>query len=120
MAFRKACPRTLDRPIVLFGLEPEELVAVGLVAGVVRFVIDPVPAVVVGAVLWVGLARLKAGRPPGYLYELAYRSGMLHRTPEFLRVPHLIPRRVQYLDPFSGVDDEAARQYWGDRPRLGS
>jgi type IV secretory pathway TrbD component len=120
MAFRKGCPRTLDRPIVLFGLEPEELVAVGLLAGLILFAVDPVPAVGVGAVLWVGLARLKAGRPPGYLYEQAYRTGLLHRAPEFLRVPHLIPRGVRYLDPFPGIDDESARRYWGDRPRLDS
>jgi len=103
---------------MLFGLEPEELVTVGLVAGIILFVVDPVPAVIAGAVLWVGLSRLKAGKPPGYLVELAYRSGLLHRAPEFLRVSHLIPRRVRYLDPFPGSDDEAVRDYWGDRPRL--
>ncbi len=40
MSYRKACPRTLDRP----GLEPEELVLVGLVAGAILFVVDAVPA----------------------------------------------------------------------------
>lgn len=118
MSFRKACPRTLDRPIVIFGLEPEELVLVGLVSGAVLFLVDAVPAVLGGAALWAGLSRLKAGRPPGHLYELFHRSGLLRWAPSFLKVPHLLPPGLRHLDAFPGGNDEAARQYWFDRPRL--
>jgi type IV conjugative transfer system protein TraL len=118
MSFRKSCPRTLDRPIVIFGLEPEDLVMVGLISGVILFVIDAIPAVITGAVLWLGLSRVKAGKPPGYLYELFYRSGMLRWAPSFLRVPHLLRRDMNYLDAFPGGNDDAAREYWFDRPRL--
>ena len=118
MSYRKACPRTLDRPIVVFGLEPEELVLVGLASGAVMFLIDPVPAVLVGAALWLGLSRIKAGKPPGHVYELLYRSGLLRIGPSFLKVPHLVPRRVKTLDAFDGGDDEAVREYRSDRPRL--
>lgn len=118
MSFRKPCPRTLDRPIVIFGLEPEDLVAVGIAAGAILFAWDGVPAVLVGAILWVGLSRIKAGKPPGHLYELLYRSGLLGRAPGFLRAPHLVPRRVRTLDPFPGADDAAAQEYWFERPLL--
>lgn len=120
MSFRKSCPRTLDRPIVIFGLEPEELVAVGLVAGAILFLVDPVPAVATGAALWLGLSRIKAGKPPGHLVELLYRSGMLHRLPLIFRVPHLLRRGVEHLDAFPGGDHDVAREYWADRPRLDS
>ncbi len=118
--FRKACPRTLDRPIVIFGLEPEELVLVGLVAGLILFLVDAVPAVLAGAALWAGLSRLKAGKPQGYLYELFHRSGLMRWAPPFLRAPHLLPPSVRYLDAFPEDNDEATRDYWFDRPRLGA
>src|SRR5262245_28876947 len=76
-AFRRPCPRTLDRPILIFGLEPEDLVAVGLVGGGLLFVVDPLIAVGAGFGLWILLLKLKAGRPPGYLFYLAYRCGLL-------------------------------------------
>jgi hypothetical protein len=88
-AIRKACPRTLDRPILVFGLEPEDLVAVGLVGGGLLFVTDPLIAVGAAFALWVGLLKLKAGRPPGRLFELAYKAGALRVLPRSLR-PHLL------------------------------
>ena len=118
MSYRKACARTLDRPITVFGLEPEELVLIGLAAGAILFLWDPVPAVVVGIALWLGLSRLKAGKPPGHLFELLYRSGLLRGAPEWLRAPHLLPRELRRLDVFSGGNDDAVRRYWSDRPRL--
>lgn len=118
MSYRKPCPRTLDRPIMIFGLEPEDLVLVGLVAGIILFVVDAVPAVLTGAALWIGLSRLKAGKPPGHVYELLFRSGLLRRAPSFLRVPHLIRRGVARLDAFPGGDDDLVAEYWSDRPRL--
>ena len=118
MSFRKPCPRTLDRPIMIFGLEPEDLVLVGLVAGIILFVIDAVPAVGVGAFLWIGLSRLKAGKPPGHVYELLYRSGLLRWAPSFLQVPHLIRRGVNRLDAFPEGACDVVTEYWSDRPRL--
>ena len=118
MSFRKACARTLDRPIVVFGLEPEELVMVGLLSGAVLFLIDPVPAVLCGAILWLGLSRIKAGKPPGHLYELLYRTGLLRWGPGFLRAPHLLRPGVKHLDAFPGGSDDAVREYWLDRPRM--
>jgi hypothetical protein len=118
MSFRKPCARTLDRPIVVFGLEPDELVLVGLVAGGILFLIDAVPAVIAGGALWLGLSRVKAGKPPGHLYELLYRSGCLRWAPGFLRAPQLLPPRLRHLDAFPGGNDDAVRDYWSERPRL--
>ncbi|MBI4566487.1 MAG: hypothetical protein HY716_17550 [Planctomycetes bacterium] len=114
--YRQPCPRTLDRPIQIFGLEPEDLVGVGLLAIAVLFLVDGLLAVGVGLGAWVGLLRLKAGKPPGYVCELAYRHGLLDRLPPSLRPPQILPRHVTRLSPFTGDEDDAlARSWWAHR-----
>jgi hypothetical protein len=103
---------------MIFGLEPEDLVLVGLVAGIILFVVDAVPAVLTGATLWIGVSRLKAGKPPGHVYSLLYRSGLLRWAPSFLRMPHLIRRGITRLDAFPEGETDAVAEYWSDRPRL--
>lgn len=118
---RRPCARTLDRPILIFGLEPEDLIFVGAVSGAILFFWDAFPALGAGAILWTGLARLKVGRPPGYLFYLLYRTGFLHLLP--IRVPHLVrppypgARRRIRLSAFGG-NHELARSWWADRPLL--
>ena len=103
---------------MIFGLEPEDLVLVGFVSGAILFVIDAIPAVLVGAILWVGLSRVKNGKPPGYLFELLYRSGAQRWVPGFGGTPHLLPAGRRELDAFPGDDDETVRSYWAGRSRL--
>jgi hypothetical protein len=119
MDHRKACPRTLDRPILVFGLEPEDLAGVGMVSIFILLAVDAVPAVIAGAVLWIGLAKAKSGRPPGFLYEALYRAGLAHRGPVWLRAPHLLRPGRRVLDPFPGGPDDEIRAYWDGRARLG-
>jgi type IV conjugative transfer system protein TraL len=114
--YRRPCPRTLDRPIQIFGLEPEDLVGVGLVAIALLFLSDGIVAVGTGLSLWMTLIRLKAGKPPGHLYSLAYKHGLADLLPEALRAPHVLPRRVTRLSPFTGEeDDDLARAWWAHR-----
>ncbi|MHC4605742.1 MAG: type IV conjugative transfer system protein TraL [Planctomycetota bacterium] len=121
----RPCARTLDRPITILGMEPEELVLIGLAAGAVMFLVDPVPAVVLGVGLAFLLNRVKAGKPDGYLYYLVYRSGAVRYLPGALRAPHLVlpprpgaVRRVR-LSAFPGEEEEdVERFYWGKEPRL--
>ena len=86
------------------------------------FVTDPLLAVGAGFALWIALLRLKAGRPPGHLFYLAYRHGLLQALPRSLRPPHLLPPpstregRKLRLSPFSGEDDDddaVIRDWWG-------
>ncbi len=116
--YRRPCARTLDRPIVVFGLEPEDLVIVGLVAIGLLFVADGFVGVGAGLGLWIALVRLKAGKPPGCLVELAHRVGVLDRLPASWRPPHVVPRHVTELSPFCGEEDDAlAAAWWSARPR---
>lgn len=114
--YRRPCPRTLDRPIQVFGLEPEDLVGVGLAATALLFLADGIVAVGTGLGLWITLIRLKAGKPPGHLYALAYRHGLADFLPASLRPPQVLPRRLIRLSPFTGEeDDELARSWWAHR-----
>lgn len=114
--YRRPCPRTLDRPIQVFGLEPEDLVGVGLAAIVLLFLWDGIAAVGTGLGLWIALMRLKAGKPPGHLYALAYRHGLVDWLPASFRAPQVLPRRVTWLSPFTGEeDDDLARSWWVHR-----
>ena len=116
--YRRPCPRTLDRPIQVFGLEPEDLVGVGLAAIVLLFLADGVIAVGTGLGLWIALIRLKAGKSPGHLYALAYRHGLADRLPAAFRAPQVLPRRVTRLSPFTGEeDDDLALGWWSHRLR---
>jgi len=102
-AYRRPCARTLDRPIQVFGLEPEDLV-------------DGAVAVGAGLGSWIALLRLKAGKPPGHLFGLAHRHGLVDLLPAALRAPQVLPRRVTRLSPFPGEeDDDLARQWWAHR-----
>src|SRR5689334_14434885 len=92
--YRRTCPRTLDRPIQVFGLEPEDLVGVGLVGIGLLFIADALLAVGTGLGLWIALIRLKAGKPPGHLFALAYRHGIVDHLPAALKPPQVLPRRV--------------------------
>jgi type IV secretory pathway TrbD component len=114
--YRRPCPRTLDRPIQVFGLEPEDLVGVGLVAIVLLFLVDGLIAVGTGLGLWIALLRLKAGKPAGHLFALAYRRGLIDLLPAALRAPQVLPRSVTKLSPFTGEeDDDLARSWWAHR-----
>jgi type IV secretory pathway TrbD component len=109
-AYRRACPRTLDRPILIFGLEPEDLVIVGLLGGGLLFVTDPLLAVGAGFSLWIALLKLKAGKPPGYLFTLAYKHGLVSVLPRSCSPPQLLPPpregRPVRLSAFGGDDDD--------------
>lgn len=88
--FSKTCFRTLDRPLTVMGLEPGELVLVVLASLVTFLLIGQITGVVLGLALGLGLRQLKAGRPPGFLYYLAYRYGLLRLAPASFRVRHLV------------------------------
>jgi len=115
--YRQPCARTLDRPIVIFGLEPEDLVGVGLAAIALMFATDGLIGVGAGLASWIALVRLKAGRPPGYLFYLAYRTGLVDLLPGGWKPAQILPRRVRTLSPFSGeTDDALACGWWSARP----
>jgi hypothetical protein len=109
--YQARCYRTLDRPITVFGLEIEDLLAIILLAGGALFVAGPFVAILSAFGLYAIAVKFKAGRPPGYIYERLYRRGL---TRGLLSAPHLVPLQTRYSAVTS--DDEEGhpfeRLYW--------
>ena len=71
----RKCPRTLDKPILLFGLELEDVALLSLVAGVGSILIGPMFPGIIAMAGWVILVRFKRDKPSGYLLHWLYKNG---------------------------------------------
>jgi len=121
----RRCYRHLDRPfVVLLGLGPLDLFAILLGGGLLMAATNPAVGLVGGLLLGAGVRKLKEGKPPGYVFGLLYRSGLLLLAPPGLRPPCLVrpPRPGEgSVVRFSGVpgaeddDTEEARFFRGNR-----
>ena len=69
------CPRTLDKPVLLFGLEPEDLGLLTLAGGIMSLFLGPMVPGVCAFIGWFLLARFKKGKPAGYLLHRVYALG---------------------------------------------
>lgn len=86
----RKCPKTLDKPILLFGLELEDLgilLAIGGGGGVLFGPVIPGIATILG---WLALLQFKKNKPQGYMLHYLYSKGFA--------LPGLIPpfKKVQY------------------------
>lgn len=79
----RKCPRTLDRPILMFGLEIEDIALLSFGVGAGSLVIGPMISGLVGGVGWAVLLRLKKNKPAGYVMHWLYSKGF--------QLPGLIP-----------------------------
>jgi hypothetical protein len=71
----KRCPKTMDKPILIFGLEPEDIAALGLMGGLLSLF----NTLVSGAVFfggWIFLVFAKRDKPAGYVIHLLYKMGV--------------------------------------------
>ena len=88
------CNRDIDKPVLILGMEPEDIVFVMMLFGACVFIL----AVSAGVAIFVCvifvfiLRKLKAGKPAGYLVHQLYKFGVKtkgllppHRTWFFLK-----------------------------------
>ncbi len=71
----RPCPRTIDRPLHILGLEGEDI-AVLLLCGVPAILFSPTVPVLGLFVGWPLVAALKKGRPEGVVIHLLYKWGV--------------------------------------------
>ena len=72
----KKCPRTLDKPLLFFCLEPEDSWGLALASGAVMLFFDTFYAGLVFFGGWILLRILKKGKPQGYIIHLLYSHGV--------------------------------------------
>jgi len=79
----RKCQRTIDKPLLLFGLEPEDVGMLALACGAMILFFDTFYAGMVFFGGWLLLRLLKQGKPQGYIVHLLYKHG--------IRIKGLIP-----------------------------
>ncbi|QAT16674.1 hypothetical protein BU251_02475 [Candidatus Velamenicoccus archaeovorus] len=101
----KKCVRTIDRPLLLFDLEPEDVGILALASGFMIIFFDPFYAGTVFFGGWVAFRLVKQGKPQGYLTHLFYKHGV--------RIKGLIepPKLVQRYSVFGGGDRNADAEF---------
>ncbi len=70
------CPRTLDKPVLLFGLELEEVALIAVVIGIGSLTVGPLFPGIMGSIAWVVLIQFKKDKPEGYLLHRLYSLGL--------------------------------------------
>ncbi len=70
------CPRTIDRPLLILGLEGEDVAVLMLLFGIPAVILTPTVPLILFFISWPLLAALKRGRPEGFMVHLLYRSGI--------------------------------------------
>ena len=80
---KRKCPRTLDKPLLMCGLELEDVAFLGMLGGLGCLLFDPLIPGVLTMVGWFILMEFKKDKPSGYLLHWLYNKG--------IDLPGLIP-----------------------------
>ena len=81
----KTCPRNIDKPLTLLGLEVTEVAIISIALGITQVFFGPLMIIILAVALIIVLKRVKRGKPDGYLQHLAHRAG--------LRYPGILPSK---------------------------
>ncbi len=95
---KRKCPRTLDRPLLLLGLEIEDIGFLGMFGGLGCLFFNPLIFGILTIVAWFALMEFKKDKPPGYLLHWLYNQGF--------SLPGLIPpvKKVQRYCIYAKTD----------------
>ncbi|MBF0619940.1 MAG: hypothetical protein HQL19_07220 [Candidatus Omnitrophica bacterium] len=72
----RACSRTIDRPLLILGLEGEDVALLMVIFGVPAILFAPVIPLVCFFIAWPGLVMFKRGKPEGYVLHWLYKAGL--------------------------------------------
>ena len=71
------CPRVLDEPVRILGLEPEDFTSALAMPTMLSLLLDALPALLSGIAFGVTMYFLKRGKPPGDLSHQLYSLELL-------------------------------------------
>lgn len=89
------CPRTVDEPIRVLGLDGEDWTLIGTFAVIVYVMATPFAGVAAGVFAMIGIRVAKRGRPPGALRHALWLLGF--PLPEWPQAP---PAQGQRYSPW--------------------
>ncbi|MBF0485814.1 MAG: hypothetical protein HQL16_04795 [Candidatus Omnitrophica bacterium] len=72
----RPCSRTIDRPLLILGLEGEDVAVLMLLCGIPAVLFSPAIPVIGLLIVWPLLAAFKRGKPEGYVLHFLYSLGM--------------------------------------------
>ena len=72
----RRCSRTLDKPLLILGLEGEDVAVLMMVFGVPAVLISPSVPVMLLFAAWPALVAFKRGKPEGYVLHVLYKCGV--------------------------------------------
>ena len=70
------CSRTIDKPLLILGLEGEDIAVLMGLFGVPAILFNPAIPVILFFVMWPVLAVAKRGKPEGYMLHFMYFLGV--------------------------------------------
>lgn len=72
----RRCSRTLDKPLLILGLEGEDVAVLMMLFGVPAVLFSPMIPVMLFFGAWPGLVAFKRGKPEGYVLHFLYKWGV--------------------------------------------
>ena len=95
----KNCPRNIDKPVTLLGLELEDMATVVALIGILRALSNIFIAIAIAVVGGIILKRAKRGKPKAHIQHLFYKMGVT--------LPGFLPptRRVKIYSPWQQEKD---------------
>lgn len=72
----RKCSRMIDKPLLILGLEPEDVAVLLFFIGGSSILFSPTIPIICLLFLWPMLVVFKRGRPSGYVLHFLYKLGM--------------------------------------------
>ncbi len=72
----RICPRTIDKPLLILGLEIEDIAVLLFACGVSALIFNPLLPVIIFFCAWPTLVIIKRGKPEGYVLHILYSLGV--------------------------------------------
>ena len=72
----RPCPKTIDKPLLILGLEGEDIAVLMFFFGIPAILVSPSVPLVLILIGWPLLAAFKRGKPQGYVLHVFYRAGL--------------------------------------------
>lgn len=102
---QKSCPKSIDKPITVLGMEVEDVAVIMVILGVSQIIIGMVLALPLAIIAAFVVKQIKRGKPRGYLQHLLYHWGVNYpgTLPPPKKIKEYIPTKP--IKKIKGIPD---------------